>query len=236
MEPTVFIVEDNPHVAEWLALAAAAQGFRAEVFATGGDFLARADRSQPGCVVLDVHLPDMSGLDVQAALAAEGCLLPLIVVTGAADIPLCVKAMQLGAMHFFEKPLDPLALSDTLRQAVERNAEARRKAGEHHSLLYRLDPAERVLFGHIAGGLSNKAIAKQMDLSVRTIQTRISRLTEKLGVLSRLELVKLGSELFRSTPPPPHFSLDPGSPQAETETTTADVTGEAELPETPPET
>src|SRR5690348_255536 len=99
MEPTVFIVEDNLHVAEWLALAAAAQGYRAETFATGGDFLAHADRSQPGCIVLDVHLPDMSGLDVQAAIAAERSLLPLIVVTGAADIPLCVKAMQLGAMH-----------------------------------------------------------------------------------------------------------------------------------------
>jgi FixJ family two-component response regulator len=193
-DPVVYLVEDEPEVARWMSLAVATLGYPSEWFATGGSFLARTDLARTGCIVLDVMLPDMSGLEVQERLAARHNTLPLVIVTGGANIPLCVEAMQRGAFHFLEKPLPPQQFIQIVGEAVARSIATRDQAEEQlrrRALLERLSPDDRQLLSLIAEGLVNKELAARFDVSVRTIQARIQRLMLELGATTRFALAKL---------------------------------------------
>jgi FixJ family two-component response regulator len=197
-DPCVYIVEDEPEVARWLGHAISALGYRFEWFATGGTFLARSELAPTGCIVLDVMLPDMSGLEVQEQLGQRRCPLPLVIVTGAANVPLCKTALKRGAFEFLEKPVPPQELARVIREAVDRSVAAHERAEEQrlrHEHLDRLSPDDRQLLSLIAEGLVNKELAARFDVSIRTIQARIQRLMQELGVSTRFALAKLASGL-----------------------------------------
>jgi FixJ family two-component response regulator len=200
--PVVYIVEDDPDVARWLAHAVSAEGFRPEIYTGSRPFLAQADRTRLGCIVLDVMLPDISGIEVQEQLAREECPLPVILVSGQATIPLCVSAMQRGAFHFLEKPLDPQEFARILHKAVEAAAESLRRADEQaqsRARLARLSEEDRLLVVLVCEGRINREIAARLDVSVRTVQVRLNRVKKELGVASRLALAQVGTALALKT-------------------------------------
>jgi two-component system response regulator FixJ len=193
-DPTVFVVDDDEAVRESLAILLQASGFRVEAFASAEAFLAAHDRGRPGCVLIDVRMPGMDGLELQRALKARDVGLPAIVVTGHGDVPLAVQAMKQGAIDFIEKPYDEstllaavrrgLALAEDAAREVETAALARRR-------MARLTPRELDVLRELLAGRPNKAIARALGISPRTVEIHRARVMEKLEARSLSEAVRL---------------------------------------------
>ncbi|MEO8606014.1 MAG: response regulator [bacterium] len=193
--PTVFIVDDDPVVRAVVRSAAASIRLAAEGFASAAEFLARLDPARPGCALLDVRLPGMSGLELQAALAAAGAPWPIIIITGYADVGMAVRALRAGALDFLEKPLRRQLLLDRMQEAVARDREKRQHAASVAALierLGRLTRREREVLSLIVVGQASKTIAATLALSHKTIETHRSNLMVKTGAGSLAELIRLG--------------------------------------------
>jgi FixJ family two-component response regulator len=196
--PVVFVVDDDIDVREGLRSLLGSIGLRCEVFASTREFLQRGAADTVSCLVLDVRLPGMSGLDLQAALAGTHADIPIIFVTGYGDIPMTVKAMKAGAVEFLIKPVREQALLDAVRVALERDRVRREQAEKLHNLKARfesLGAREREVLSLVITGMMNKQSAGEMKLSEVTVKVHRHNVMKKMGAKSLPDLVRMASVL-----------------------------------------
>jgi len=192
-EPTVFIVDDNPGVRKSLQSLIKAAGIAVQTYASGTEFLAAYDPKQPGCLVLDVRLKGQNGLDVQDELRRRNASLPIIVVTGYADVPTTIRAFRGGAVEFLQKPVSPKALLAQIRDAIEGDRRIREAEAAHTATANRvahLTPRERQVMELLAVGNSSKEIASTLGLSVRTVEGHRREVLRKMDVDSAVQLAR----------------------------------------------
>ncbi|PYE53112.1 response regulator transcription factor [Deinococcus yavapaiensis] len=192
--PTVFLVDDDDAVRDALATLLGTVGLSVRDFASPAAFLSAFDASAFGCLILDVRMPHVSGLELQARLSADGVDLPVIVVTGHGDIDLCRRAFKQGAVEFLTKPIDEHDLLDAVQRAVRQHAEVRQRhttAASARARLARLTDREADVLRLLVDGASNKEAARSLGISARTIETHRASLFEKLGANSVAELVRM---------------------------------------------
>ena len=194
----VFVVDDDSSVREAIESLIQSVGLRVETFETAQEFLRSKRPDVPGCVVLDVRLPGLSGLDLQRELAAHGIKLPVIFITGHGDIPMSVRAMKAGALEFLTKPFRDQDLLDAIQQALERDRTARQHQMETTELREHFDSLtsrEREVMGLVVSGLLNKQIAGELGTSEVTIKIHRSQVMKKMGAGSLAELVRMTEKL-----------------------------------------
>jgi FixJ family two-component response regulator len=198
VDAIVFVVDDDLSIREAIQSLVRLEGLRVETFATAQDFLRRKRPDLPGCVVLDVELPGLSGLDLQRELAAHGIKLPIIFITGYGDIPMSVRAMKAGATEFLTKPFRDQDLLDAIQQALERDRAARRHSKEIAELRKRFDALtsrEREVMNLVVGGWLNKQIGFELKISEITVKIHRGRVMGKMGAQSLAELVRMTERL-----------------------------------------
>jgi FixJ family two-component response regulator len=191
---TVFVVEDDPASRESLCALLQSSGFACKCFATGGELLRAANPQRPGCVITDYRMPEMNGVDLQAALIEQGCHWPLIMVSGYATVPVAVQAMQLGALTVLEKPLHNSALLAAVGRALALDRDRRERHIERLEVQRRLaglSDEELQVLRLLVAGKPNKAIATELNLGLRTVERRRQQILEKMGVGSLAELAAL---------------------------------------------
>lgn len=203
-EPTVFIIDDDPAVARSLRWLIEAVKLKVELFASAQAFLDTYDETTPGCMLLDVRIPGLSGLELQEQLAKRYAYhVPIIFVTGHGDVKMAVRAIQFGAFDFVEKPFRDQELLDKIQRAIVFDAEQRGKVAkqvEITELISTLSPREREVFDLVAEGMSNKAIAYTLELSSKTVEAHRAKVMEKLHAKSLADLVKLSMQLRVNAP------------------------------------
>lgn len=193
-EPLIFVVDDDADVRESMQMLLEASGFRAETFDSAGSFLNSDWDRQAACLIADVRMPDMDGLELQQELVRRKARLPVIIVTGHADVPLAVRAMKAGAIDLLEKPVDPALLSDSIRRALDSarsNQNASAEAQEARTRIAELTERERQVMDLMAAGRPNKIIAYELDISPRTVEIHRARVMEKMRAKSLAELVRM---------------------------------------------
>jgi two-component system response regulator FixJ len=191
---TVFVLDDDASMRDSLRWLIQSVGLPVEAYSSAGDFLEKYDRERPGCLVLDVRMRGMSGLELQEELVRRGISVPVIVVTGHADVPMAVRAMKAGALDFLEKPFSDQALLDRIQRAIEIDREARRSRDERADVLARLavlTRREREIVDLLVEGKANKEIAAELGLSTRTVEGHRAHIMDKVGATSFAELVRM---------------------------------------------
>lgn len=193
----VFIVDDDPLVLNALTIVLSREGYQVTGFAEGASFLAAAKSRTPTCIILDVHMPGQSGLDILKELNAQQYPAPIFMISGIGDIPMAVEAIKNGAFDFIEKPFDATTVVTSVREAV---AAWTRRAGRADGVdsLPRIFPGhdlltsrERDVLGQIAAGSSNKQAGRELGISPRTIEVHRARIMEKLGAKNAADLVRI---------------------------------------------
>ena len=195
--PLVFLVDDDASVRKSLARLVRTAGYEAELFASVRDFLARAPYEGPCCLVLDVRMPGLTGLDLQEALRVAGQRLSIVFITGHRDVPVSVKAMKAGAVDFLTKPVDAETLLEAIRQAVARTLTDRRRQArvkEIRGRIATLTPREAAVFALVVTGMLNKQIGSQLGIAEKTVKVHRARVMEKMQAGSLAELVRLADE------------------------------------------
>jgi two-component system response regulator FixJ len=191
---TVFVVDDDPAVRDSLQAMLSAAGYRCTMFASGADFLASDPGVHRGCVLVDVRMPGMDGLELQRQLKARGIGLPVIFMTGFGEVPLAVEAMKAGAVDFVEKPSTLAVLEDCIDRALAIGAASQQAAAEAAAArerIERLTPRERDVLRLLVAGKPNKIIAFELSISPRTVEIHRARVMDKMAVKSLSELVRL---------------------------------------------
>jgi FixJ family two-component response regulator len=204
-EPRVFVVDDDGSVRMSLANLLESDSYTVETFSSAADYLAVVPHPGPACLVLDVRLPGLDGLELQRQLAERGRSEQIVFITGHGDIPMGIQAMKGGAVDFLPKPFDDVALLDAVRQALARSAEHWRKRDEMRRIRTRvatLTPREFEVLRLVIAGLLNKQIAAELGAALRTIKTHRGRVMHKMGVESVADLVRLAQKA----------GVTPGSP------------------------
>jgi len=193
-DATVFIVDDDDAVRESLQLLLEANGYKVTTFASGTAFLSSLKRAPAGCLLVDVRMPGLSGIEVQEELARRQVALPTVVITGHADVPLAVQAMKAGAADFIEKPYAESAILASVERALQL-ASATRQLGEQAASIReraeRLTARERDVLGELVVGHPNKVIAHHLDISPRTVEIHRARVMEKMEAKNLSELVRM---------------------------------------------
>jgi RNA polymerase sigma factor (sigma-70 family) len=194
----VFVVDDDAAMRRSLEDLISSVGLEVEGFPSAQDFLRRKRPDVPGCLVLDVRLPGLSGLDLQKRMTEGAMEIPIVFITGHGDIPMTVKAMKAGAVEFLTKPFRDQDLLDAVRQALERDRKAREQRVEIDELRRRVDsltPRERDVLNLVVAGRLNKQIARQLGSSEATVKIHRHRVMEKMGANSLAELVRIADRL-----------------------------------------
>ena len=191
---TVFVVDDDEAVRKAVSRLLRSAGIAAAVFASPGEFLAQYNPATPGCLVLDMAMPDFDGLELQTALNEKGCILPIIFLTGHGDVSKSVQAMKRGAFDFLSKPVKDKDLLTAVRAAIEKDAVARREQAKLSEIRARLDmltPREREVLEHVVSGKLNKQIAGDLGITEATVKMHRAHVMAKTKVQSVAELVRL---------------------------------------------
>jgi FixJ family two-component response regulator len=196
--PTVFIVDDDRGMRQSIQDLVESVGLRAESFATGGEFLKRKPTNDPSCLVLDVRLPQMSGLDFQRQLAETGMQIPIIFVTAHGDVPMSVRALKSGAVEFLTKPFRDQDLLDAIQQALQRDRAERDRQTEIHDLQERygtLTAREQQVMALVVSGMLNKQIASELGASEATVKIHRGNVMHKMQAGSVVDLVRMSDKL-----------------------------------------
>jgi FixJ family two-component response regulator len=199
----VLVVDDDAAMRQSLSNLIRSVGLRVEAFASAQEFLRSKRPDVPGCLVLDVRLPGLSGLDLQKRMAEADVEIPIIFITGHGDIPMTVRAMKAGAVEFLTKPFRDQDLLDAVQQALERDCTARAQREEIDELRARLEsltPREQQVMGLVVAGLLNKQIAGKLGTSETTVKIHRHQVMEKMGADSLAELVRMADRLKIPTP------------------------------------
>jgi RNA polymerase sigma factor (sigma-70 family) len=197
-DPVVFVVDDDVSVLRALQRLLKSAGFRAETFVSAQEFLSYRRPDAPACLVLDVRMPELDGLDLQNRLAAAGTSIPTIFITGFGDIPMSVQAMKRGAVDFIPKPFNDQDLLDAIDRAIDRDVRARRERSIRDRIQTRfesLTPREREVFATVVTGMLNKQIAVHLGVTEKTIKVHRARVMQKMQAGSLAELVRLAERL-----------------------------------------
>jgi two-component system response regulator FixJ len=192
--PTVFIVDDDSEVRDAIKLLMDSVGLDAEVFESAQNYLERFDPQRPGCLVLDIRMKGMSGLDLQDRLTEEPMHPPIIIITGHGDVPMAVRAVKSGAVDFIEKPFNDQLLLDAVHRAIEQDAENRGRASRLADIRERLDkltPREREIMDMVVAGNRNKVIAIDLGISQSTVEAHRAKVMEKMEATSLSELMRM---------------------------------------------
>lgn len=197
---TVFVVDDDEGVRTSLGILLDSAGYRCVPYPSASGFLADYDATRPGCLLLDMRMPGMSGMDLLRELSRRGGFLPVIFITGHGDVPMAVEAMKSGAFDFLQKPFSPRDLLERLERALVSDAEARHALSQTDELRRRhgtLTPREREVMALIVAGLANKVIAMDLKLSERTVEIHRARVMEKMVTRSVAHLTRMAMALER---------------------------------------
>ena len=196
--PTVFLIDDDPSARRGLARLIQAAGHAVATFGSAREFLASGRNDAPGCMVLDIRMPELSGLDLQEQLLRADYSMPIIFVTGHGDVPMTVQGMKRGAVDFLLKPVERGQLLESIRQALEKDRVARfkrDKSNELHRRLQLLTTREREVMSYVIAGLLNKQIAVELGITEATVKAHRGNLMEKLRVMSVAELVVFAQQV-----------------------------------------
>ena len=192
--PTVFIVEDDQEVRDAIKLLMDSVGLAAETYESAQDFLDRFNPRRCGCLVLDIRMKGMSGLDLQDLLVQEEVHPPIIVITGHGDVPMAVRAVKAGAVDFIEKPFNDQLLLDAVHRAIEQDAEHRGRASrlaDIQARVQRLTPREREILEWVVAGKRNKVIAIDLGISQSTVEAHRAKVMEKMEAASLSDLMRM---------------------------------------------
>ena len=196
--PTVFVVDDDEAVRNSLRFLLKSVGLATQSYGSASEFLQNYRPQQPGCLVLDVRMPGMSGLELQQQLNVRGAVIPVIFITGHGDIPMAVEAMQHGAFDFLQKPFRDQDLIDRIQRALAKDAKNRSSLREHERIRERfasLTPREREVLDLMTQGKPNKIMAHELGVSQRTVEIHRARVMEKSGAGSLAQLVRMVMDL-----------------------------------------
>lgn len=199
-EGIVFVVDDDDSVRRALERLIRSVGLPVETFASASEFLRRKPPAGPACVVSDVRMPGLSGLDLQSELAKAGFFTPIVFMTGHGTVPMTVRAMKAGAVDFLQKPVDEQELLDAIHRALERSGRERWQTSEHEGIRARLETLtarEREVFELVVTGMLNKQIAAELDASEKTIKVHRGRVMQKMQADSLADLVRMAERLGR---------------------------------------
>jgi len=200
--PTVFVIDDDPLIRDGVRSLIGSVGLQVQTYESAGDFLRSTRPDAPACLVLDIRLPDLSGLDLQRDLRASHIHIPIIFITGFGDIPMTVEAMKAGAVEFLTKPFRGQDLLDAVQGAIARDRAARQERaeiGELRKCFDTLSPREQEVLRLVVTGLLNKQIAAELGISELTVKTHRAHIMEKMRAGSLAELVQITDRL-RSLP------------------------------------
>ena len=188
----VFVIDDDASVRKSLKRLLDAACYKVEAFTSASEFLTRSAHDGPSCVVVDVRMPDLNGIDFQKALIEGGREEQLVFITGHGDIPMCAQAMKAGAVDFLPKPFKPKQLLESVERALTRSAKQRRRTSEKNharGLLERLTPREYEVMQLVATGMLNKQVGGELGMAETTVKTHRAHLMPKLGITSVAELM-----------------------------------------------
>jgi FixJ family two-component response regulator len=191
---TVFVVDDDRAVRDSLALLVQSVGLEVETFAGAREFLDAYRPDRPGCLITDIRMPGMSGLELQERLTEDGYHIPVIVLTGFGDVPAAVRALKGGAVDFVEKPFNPQALLDLVQQAIVRDTDLREQAAREADVAERmalLTPREQEVMALVVAGKANKVVAIDLAISERTVELHRGRIMKKMQARSLAELMRI---------------------------------------------
>jgi len=193
-QSTVFIVDDDEAVRDSLSWLMQSVGLSTETFASADAFLQGYDGDHPGCLILDIRMPGMSGLELQSVLKEQGFRLPLLIISGHADVPMAVRALKAGAFDFIEKPFNDQLLLDIVQRAIEHDRQQRAshaELDEWRARLESLTPREREVLDLVVGGAANKVISSELGVSLKTVEAHRARVMDKLKADSLSQLVRM---------------------------------------------
>lgn len=202
-KPVVYVVDDDPSLRKALERLLRSAGHEAKTFASALEFLDFKHPDAPGCLILDIKMPKLSGLELQERLAAKGISFPIVFITGHGTVPTSVRAFRAGAMDFLQKPFKDSELLDAVSRGIEKNRRLRQEQNEFNGLRTRLEtltPREREVFSLIAGGLLNKQAAFDLGITEKTIKVHRARVMEKMGAKSFADLVRFAEKLGIRSP------------------------------------
>jgi two-component system, LuxR family, response regulator FixJ len=202
VQPTIYVVDDDDGMRRALDTLLSTVGYKTAVFSRPGEFLAQFKPEAHSCLVLDIRMPEMSGLEVQQQLNRRGSMLPVIFITGHGDVPMAVQAMKEGAFEFIQKPFRDQDLLDRINHALKQDADNRTNAARRSEVQHRLEsltPREKQVMNFIVDGSANKVIAIDLGLSERTVEIHRAKVMEKMGARSVAHLVKLHLTLADDT-------------------------------------
>jgi two-component system response regulator FixJ len=202
VQPIIYVVDDDDGMRRALDTLLSTVGYKTAVYSRPSEFLSQFKPEAHSCLVLDIRMPEMSGLEVQQQLNRRGSMLPVIFITGHGDVPMAVQAMREGAFEFLQKPFRDQDLLDRINHALKQDADNRTNAARRSEVQHRLDsltPREKQVMNFIVDGSANKVVAIDLGLSERTVEIHRAKVMEKMGARSVAHLVKLHLTLADNT-------------------------------------